>query len=133
MGSQGVPVAMFWRCMMLKSSFLYGYTGAIFPVPPLQQFRVMLFVGGIVDGAAKGVEQAAINLRSLQFALPQVQFFRVLVCQFLHRAKAQVPQVHGDAFADTGDGLQFFQNGLLCRVRHLNCLLSLPLAWMVYR
>jgi len=38
----------------------------------------VLLVGGIVDGAAKSVEQAAINLRSLQLALP-VNFGMMLV------------------------------------------------------
>jgi hypothetical protein len=62
---------------------LKGTPLLILPLPPFQQFRVMLVMGGVVDDTTEDVEHAAINMSALIGAEFEVEFFGVLVFQIL--------------------------------------------------
>ena len=50
----------------------------VFPVPPLEEFRVVLVVAGEIDGAAEHVEHTSINLCALLHTVLQIHIFGIL-------------------------------------------------------
>jgi len=75
----------------------------------------MGFVGGIIDGAPEYIEHAAIHLLLLQTAQAAVQFLRFTVFQIVYRTDFELPQIFGDALADTRYYPQIFQNQIFHR------------------
>lgn len=80
--------------------------GAVFPVPPFEQFWIVVPVGRVVDRTAEDVEHATVHRLLLHNTEPLVKLLRVPLIQLLNLAKPHLPQVFGDAFSHPWDLLQ---------------------------
>ena len=106
--TNGIPETV----MLAHPPHLVILSQSVFPVPPLQKSWVVLFVGGVIHSAAKGVEKTAVNRCALLGASFRVEPFRIFSFEVGDLPDAEFVEIRRDAFAHTGYGLKFFENRL---------------------
>lgn len=79
---------------------------SILPIPPLELFRVVSRIPGVIHRAAHYIQHAAVELAASVDAQFVVKRLRVAPGEVADAADAERPQVFGDGLADTGDGFQ---------------------------
>ncbi len=75
----------------------------VLPFPPLEQFRIGIFGGGIVDSATEDIEKAGIDTGLLDLAHLLVHTLRVLLAEVVDGADVELPEILGNALPDAGD------------------------------
>lgn len=83
----------------------------IFPVPPFQQFGIMLSLGSEVHGAAEYVENTPVHLVADFPAEVGVKGLGVPASEFGHVLDSQPAEIRGDGWPDTGDAQQIHGPG----------------------
>ena len=71
-----------------------------------EKLRVAPVLGGIVDGAAKHIKHAAVDITALNRALPFVELKRALAPQIGYTRDSEAAKVGADLRADPGDLLK---------------------------
>ena len=71
-----------------------------------EKLRVEPILGGIVDGVAKHIKHAAVDITALNRALPFVELKRVLAYQIGYTLDSEAAKVGAVARADPGDLLK---------------------------
>lgn len=108
-----VSLTVSWRAGIgyraSSGGFLFFVVLFVFPVPPVEFFAVVAGFCGIVYGAAEGIKHTDVVGGAAVFIEFYIQCIRVLPGEFCYAAYADVPEVERAGFADTGNGLQFFQ------------------------
>jgi hypothetical protein len=74
-------------------------------------------VRGVVHGAPKGIQQAAIDGDTLLDAALEIEMLSVFSLQVRDLPDPELPKILSDALANTWNFLQLFQ----CLSFHLNC------------
>jgi hypothetical protein len=76
------------------------------PVPPLEEFRIMLSLARKIHGASEDIEYTSIDGRPPEDAEPLVQMFRIGATELRHLIDAEVAENLFYPGPDTGNPLQ---------------------------
>lgn len=91
----------------------------VFPVPPFQQFRLVVFRICEINGTAKNIQDAPIDVLAANGTQPLVHQFGIDAFKVGNMGVSQIYEVAGDAGTDTWNGLEFLSIDFIWHVSTL--------------